>query len=90
MQGLFSKLFDKSGMIAKEQALPGRKTAMAVTNKHYVLGNPIQSPFPAGLQRVVFGTGCFWGTEKGFWRMPGVFSTAVGYCAGVWSPVRRA
>eukprot|EP00667_Euglena_gracilis_P017728 EG_transcript_18725 len=55
---------------------------MAVTNKHFVLGHPIQPPFPEGLQRAVFGTGCFWGTEKGFWRTPGVFSTAVGYCGG--------
>merc|ERR1712037_1006068 len=54
-----------------------------VAETHYVLkGNRIQPPFPEGIQTCVFGTGCFWGTEKGFWRMPGVYSTAVGYTAG--------
>ena len=56
---------------------------MEVAETHYVLkGNRIQPPFPDGMETCVFGTGCFWGTEKGFWRMPGVYSTAVGYTAG--------
>lgn len=66
----------------KEQALKGRDTAMQVENKHVVTGNPIKGPFAPPLQVAVFGTGCFWGTEKAFWRLPGVYSTAVGYCAG--------
>jgi len=64
------------------ECLPHRKMAMQVTNKHFVTGNPIQGPFEPELETVVFGTGCFWGTEKGFWRLPGVYSTAVGYISG--------
>eukprot|EP00959_Pyramimonas_sp_CCMP1952_P360456 7548526-Pyramimonas_sp.AAC.1 len=66
----------------KEECLPGNKHPMKVTNKHFITGNPIQGPFADNLKVAVFGTGCFWGTEKGFWRLPGVYSTAVGYCAG--------
>jgi len=68
--------------VTNETALPGRKQAMQVENKHFVTGNPIKGPFAAPLEVAIFGTGCFWGTEKGFWRLPGVYSTAVGYCAG--------
>ena len=50
--------------------------------KHYVLGTPLVPPFPAGLERAVFGLGCFWGAEKVFWTLPGVFTTAVGYAGG--------
>ena len=53
-----------------------------MTNKHYVLGTEIKPPFPDGVESAVFATGCFWGTEKMFWRVPGVRSTSVGYCAG--------
>merc|ERR1719161_597953 len=61
---------------------PGRSERLQVAPKHFVLGTPVQAPFPEGVESVVFGTGCFWGTEKGFWRLPGVFATSVGYCAG--------
>jgi len=81
MKALF-KMFDKAAMVTPEAAAPGRPTPMPVPNPHFVLKRPLQGPYPPGLQRAVFGTGCFWGTEKGFWRMPGVYSTAVGYCAG--------
>jgi peptide-methionine (S)-S-oxide reductase len=64
------------------EALPGRDTAMPVTNKHFVTGNPIAPPFPANLQQALFGLGCFWGAERKFWQHPGVFSTAVGYSGG--------
>ena len=56
---------------------------MPVTNKHFVTGNPIAPPFPADLQRALFGLGCFWGAERKFWQQPGVFSTAVGYSGGL-------
>lgn len=66
-----------------EQALPGRDTPMPVPEAHYVNGNPLQPPFPAGLQQAVFGLGCFWGAERRFWQQPGVWTTAVGYAGGV-------
>jgi len=72
----------KSALIDEKDALPGRKEEIKVTNKHYVLGNPIKEPFPDNLETCVFATGCFWGTEKMFWRVPGVYSTSVGYCSG--------
>ncbi len=56
---------------------------MPVREPHYVNGNPIAEPFPAGLQRALFGMGCFWGAERKFWQTPGVYSTAVGYAAGL-------
>lgn len=66
-----------------EQALPGRDTPMPVPETHFVNGNPLQPPFPAGLQQAVFGLGCFWGAERRFWQQPGVWTTAVGYAGGV-------
>mmetsp|Transcript_16892 Transcript_16892/g.32989 ORF Transcript_16892/g.32989 Transcript_16892/m.32989 type:complete len:246 (+) Transcript_16892:36-773(+) len=69
-------------MIKKEQALPGRTEEEKLSNVHFVLKTPVRGPFPAGLQEALFATGCYWGTEKGFWRMPGVYSTAVGYAGG--------
>lgn len=67
---------------AAEQALPGRAEPMTVNNRHYVNGHPIQPPFPDGLQQAVFGLGCFWGAERCFWQLDGVYSTAVGYAGG--------
>jgi len=69
-------------MPSAEQALPGRDTPMPITNRHHVNGNPIQPPFPDGLALALFGMGCFWGAERLFWQLPGVFSTAVGYAGG--------
>ncbi|MEZ5567748.1 MAG: peptide-methionine (S)-S-oxide reductase MsrA [Halioglobus sp.] len=63
-------------------ALPGRAQAMPVPATHYVNGNPIQGPFAASLRQAVFGMGCFWGVERKFWQLRGVFTTAVGYAAG--------
>jgi len=65
-----------------DQALPGRDTPMAVPAEHYVNGNRLTPPFPAGLEQAVFGMGCFWGAEKKFWQAPGVYTTAVGYAGG--------
>ena len=66
-----------------EQALPGRREAMRISGKHYVNGHPIVPPFPQGLEQAVFGLGCFWGAERIFWQTEGVYSTAVGYAAGI-------
>jgi peptide-methionine (S)-S-oxide reductase len=63
-------------------ALPGRSTPMPVPARHHVNGNPLQPPFPAHLQQAVFALGCFWGAERKFWQLPGVYTTAVGYVAG--------
>jgi len=64
------------------QALPGRDTPMPVAERHFVNGNPMQPPFPDGMRLAMFGLGCFWGAEQLFWKLPGVFSTAVGYAGG--------
>ena len=66
----------------RDSALPGRDSAMPVPEKHYVSGNPLQPPFPDGMKQAVFGLGCFWGAERKFWTLPGVYTTAVGYAAG--------
>jgi len=63
-------------------ALPGRSEAMAVPPQHFVNGNPMQGPFPDSMQMAVFGMGCFWGVERMFWQLEGVFTTAAGYAAG--------
>lgn len=63
-------------------SLPGRETAMAVPETHFVNGKPLQAPFPDHLEQAVFGLGCFWGAERRFWETAGVFSTAVGYAGG--------
>ena len=75
-------LAHKLELPSAEQALPGRAARMAVPAAHYVNGNPLQSPFPAGLQQAVFALGCFWGAERRFWQQSGVWSTAVGYAGG--------
>jgi peptide-methionine (S)-S-oxide reductase len=72
----------KSEMPTPTEALPGRSTALKVPEIHYVNGHRIVPPFPAGLQRAIFALGCFWGAEKHFWELPGVYSTAVGYAGG--------
>jgi peptide-methionine (S)-S-oxide reductase len=65
-----------------DEALPGRDEPMPVPERHYVNGNLLAPPFPAGLEQAVFGMGCFWGAERMFWQAPGVFTTAVGYGGG--------
>jgi len=72
----------KSDMPAADAALPGRDTPLKVPETHFVNGHRTVPPFPAGLREAVFGLGCFWGAERIFWQLPGVYSTAVGYAGG--------
>ena len=65
------------------EALPGRAEAMPVPERHFVLGTQLAPPFPGGTRLALFGMGCFWGAEKKFWTLPGVFSTSVGYAGGL-------
>ena len=81
---MLSKLLSrKQGLPAAGEALPGRGQKMPVPAKHFVNGNALQPPFPAGLEQAVFGLGCFWGAELKFWQAPGVYATAVGYAGGI-------
>jgi peptide-methionine (S)-S-oxide reductase len=79
MLGFFSK---KVRLPARDEALPGRAERMPVPERHFALGTPLSPPFPDGLERAVFGMGCFWGAERKLWKAPGVFTTAVGYAGG--------
>jgi peptide-methionine (S)-S-oxide reductase len=72
----------KTQMIDPDRALPGRDEPMPVPARHEVLGTPLMPPFPEGLQRAVFGMGCFWGAERVFWQADGVYTTAAGYAGG--------
>jgi peptide-methionine (S)-S-oxide reductase len=72
----------KTRIPSTDEALPGRTEAMAVPARHMVNGHPLKPPFPAGLETAIFGMGCFWGAERLFWQLPGVYTTAVGYAGG--------
>jgi len=76
-------LVHKQALPEPDQALPGRPTPVAVPEAHYVNGNPLQPPFPNGLQQAIFALGCFWGAERRFWEQEGVWTTAVGYAGGL-------
>jgi peptide-methionine (S)-S-oxide reductase len=74
---------DKTAMPDPADALPGRDARpFHVPETHFVLGTPLEPPFPEGVETVIFGMGCFWGAERGFWQAPGVYTTAVGYAGG--------
>jgi peptide-methionine (S)-S-oxide reductase len=79
---MWSPMRKKAAMPAREDALPGRATPMPVPEKHFVNGQRLKPPFPAGLETAIFGLGCFWGAERCFWRLPGIYTTAVGYAGG--------
>ena len=72
----------KATMISPEKALPGRDRQMPVPEKHFINGNPLKPPFPENMETACFGMGCFWGAERKFWQLDGVYTTAVGYAAG--------
>ena len=84
MFDLLGGVFREPEMISPEKALPGRAGEMQVADRHYVLGNKMRGPWPEGHKIAVFANGCFWGSEKGIWRLPGdgIYTTAVGYAAG--------
>ncbi|GAC1330930.1 MAG: peptide-methionine (S)-S-oxide reductase MsrA [Mycobacteriales bacterium] len=77
---LFSR--HKTMMPSQDEALPGRSTAMPVPDRHFVLDAPLRPPYPAGLEIADFGLGCFWGAERVFWQLKGVYTTTVGYEGG--------
>ncbi len=84
-KGLLAMLFGskKLSLPSADEALPGRAEPLAVSETHFVNGNTTVEPFPEGTQLAMFGLGCFWGAEKGFWKANGVVSTQVGYAAGL-------
>jgi peptide-methionine (S)-S-oxide reductase len=73
----------KHEMPSADQALPGRDAVMPVPPEHFVNGHPLMPPFPDGLEQAMFALGCFWGAERVFWQAEGVYTTAVGYAAGI-------
>src|SRR5437899_8789613 len=73
----------KIEMPAPGEALPGRPTPIPTASRHFVNGRPLKGPYPEGLETAVFAMGCFWGEEKKFWSLPGVYVTAVGYVNGL-------
>lgn len=81
MFGLFQKPTETPKKMT--EALPGRAEPLPTASHHAINGNPLKPPFPEGHESVIFGLGCFWGAEKVFWQLPGVYVTAVGYAAGL-------
>lgn len=73
----------KLNLPTPQDALPGRAASIPVPSRHFVNGNPLKPPYPDGLEMAIFGLGCFWGAERKFWQQNGVFTTAVGYAAGI-------
>ena len=78
--GLLSK---KTKMPDEARVLPGRQEKMPVPEAHFVNGHPLEPPYPEGMEKAVFGLGCFWGAERCFWQLDGVYTTAVGYAGGL-------
>ncbi|MEP6623404.1 MAG: peptide-methionine (S)-S-oxide reductase MsrA [Acidimicrobiia bacterium] len=73
---------DKPAIVDPENALPGRPDVMPLSDKHFVNFHQLRGPYPEGLETAMFALGCFWGAERVFWQIPGVYTTAVGYAAG--------
>ena len=79
---MFFNLMKKVQMVSPDRALPDRDRVMPVPPQHFVNGEPMTPPFPDGMERALFGLGCFWGAERIFWEIGGVWTTAVGYAGG--------
>ena len=79
---MFAFMKKRKTLLPAGSTLPGRAERMPVPERHFASGNALTPPFPDGMERAVFGLGCFWGAEKLFWNIPGVYSTAVGYAGG--------
>jgi peptide-methionine (S)-S-oxide reductase len=77
---LFSR--HKAEPVSAENALPGRASPIPTAEKHFVNGHPLKGPYPAGTQSIIFALGCYWGAERKFWTVPGVWVTAVGNAGG--------
>ena len=73
---------DKTRMVAREDALPGRATPMPTPEPHFLNGRDLRSPVPAGMAEAMFGMGCYWGVERKFWQVPGVWLSMVGFAGG--------
>ena len=76
-------LHKKLSLPSAEEALPGRSAQLPVPEAHFVMGHRLSPPFPQQMAQAMFGLGCFWGAERSFWQLPGVYSTMVGYAAGI-------
>ncbi len=79
---MFSLRRPPAGVPAPEDTLPGRDTPLPTSSTHYVNGNPIKPPFPDNMETIILGMGCFWGAERLFWQLDGVYTTAAGYSGG--------
>ena len=82
---MFGIGINKQEIVAREDAMPGRDAVMEVSPNHVVLGTPLKGPWPEGSEVLYVAMGCFWGSERIFWQIPGVYVTAVGYMGG-WTP----
>lgn len=81
--GFLDSYRKKVEMPSQDDALPGRRDTIPTASKHFVSGQPLKGPWPADMKQVMFGMGCFWGAERLFWQVPGVYVTAVGYAGGM-------
>ena len=79
---MFAFMKKAKSLLPAGDTIAGRAQKMPVPDKHFVNGNRLEAPFPEGMQLAQFGLGCFWGAERIFWEVPGVYSTAVGYAGG--------